>query len=447
MKPLSIIIASLCSLLPVAATRAAHITAGAGKAAIALTTDMFPIDGYNGLHDSLYVRTIIISGHTTATAIVIMDHTSISAALIADVKAIVQEHTGISPHGSVVIASHNFSSPSVASRSERNAAWQPRFEAAVLAAVSHSVAQAAGRLAPARLRYGSSTVRVAVNRDVDTPSGTWLGYNDGGFTDDHLGVMYIETLDARPVAALLNLAVQPSVTDKCTTSDGRKLISADLAGAAANHVEARLGANAVCGFIAGTAGNQSPIVQGSPYVYLTPDSAVRHNTHEAAYAMLDQLGRRVGSAAMQVIATAEAVQGENVRLLRYNVELPSRTDFGKTSITGPVQSYDYQLSGTTTPSPMIIINIGNLALVGMQPEGDAEVGANIRNASPYRHTIVASMADGAAKYLPTAMSYDRFTYEARNSFFAKGSAEILTSQTIDRLEEIIKTTNVKPVKQ
>jgi len=47
-----------------------------------------------------------------------------------------------------------------------------------------------------------------------------------------------------------------------------------------------------------------------------------------------------------------------------------------------------------------------------------------------------TMVNGAAKYMADAESYDKFTYEARNSGFAKGSAEIVAEKMVSMLNQL-----------
>jgi hypothetical protein len=82
------------------------------------------------------------------------------------------------------------------------------------------------------------------------------------------------------------------------------------------------------------------------------------------------------------------------------------------------------------------MRIGDIALVGVQAELSASTGAQIKARSPFPHTIVLTMVDGAAKYMPDAASYDRFTYEARNSRYAQGSAEAMVSRIVDMLKQM-----------
>jgi neutral ceramidase len=44
------------------------------------------------------------------------------------------------------------------------------------------------------------------------------------------------------------------------------------------------------------------------------------------------------------------------------------------------------------------------------------------------------MVNGAAKYMPDASAYDKITYEAMNSSYARGSAETLAAAILKALK-------------
>ena len=73
---------------------------------------------------------------------------------------------------------------------------------------------------------------------------------------------------------------------------------------------------------------------------------------------------------------------------------------------------------------------------GFQPELSSVTAMDIRKQSPFPITMILTMVNGGAKYMPDQTSYDRITYEAMNSKFAKGSAEMLTEQIVKTLENI-----------
>jgi hypothetical protein len=50
-----------------------------------------------------------------------------------------------------------------------------------------------------------------------------------------------------------------------------------------------------------------------------------------------------------------------------------------------------------------------------------------------KRTIVMTMVNGGAKYMADAESYDKITYAAMNSRYAKGAAELVSSRILQLL--------------
>nr|WSY49464.1 hypothetical protein OG999_04400 [Streptomyces sp. NBC_00886] len=82
------------------------------------------------------------------------------------------------------------------------------------------------------------------------------------------------------------------------------------------------------------------------------------------------------------------------------------------------------------------MRIGDVALLGMQVELSARTGMEIKRRSPFRNTVVMTMVNGAAEYLPNERSYDRIIYEAMASRYAQGSAELVTSKVLALLADL-----------
>ncbi|MFT3802334.1 MAG: hypothetical protein QM766_14090 [Burkholderiaceae bacterium] len=102
---------------------------------------------------------------------------------------------------------------------------------------------------------------------------------------------------------------------------------------------------------------------------------------------------------------------------------------------GPVTAYRYETSAPVS-IPLVLMRLGDVALVGMQSELAARLGAQIREGSPWLHTLVVTMMDGEAKYLPDATSYDRHTYEARSASYARGAGEAAVAAVVDQLKQM-----------
>ncbi|GCE88752.1 hypothetical protein MSKU15_0353 [Komagataeibacter diospyri] len=427
--------------VPVHAAMAAKpaFRAGSGRADIVFPASQFPIDGFTGQHDPLAVRVLLLDDGTTRLAIVVVDLTSIFDDLITAIKATVTDVAGIAAPNIIVSASHTFSAPHVFAAGQTPPGTDMKANAAAWQAVIQAARQAATRAfamrQPARLGAGVGTSRVSVNRDVWTPYGWWLGADDAGDTDPTVSVLRIDRLDGRPLAVMTNFAVQSSVMDGSVSSTGGRLMTADLAGAAMRYVEAQYGPDATALFVVGAAGDQAPYLQASRPVVNADGQAGRIDIHEAGFAIVDLLGARLGAQIVDVAGKIRTADMPTLDIRRENIQVASQAFPPRTGrATGPVTTFAYT-AGSPVSLPVVLVRIGDLALVGVQPELAASLGARICGHSPFAHTMVATMIDGGAKYMPDARSYDRYTYEARSSSFAKGAGEAACAQIAALLKQ------------
>lgn len=437
---LSILAASALLTTPavgVAATRT--FTAGAGRANIEIPATVFPIDGFAGVHDPLSVRVLLLNDSQQSLAIVVVDQTSISAESVIAIKAIVSEVAGLRPDGIIVCASHSFSSPHVFPADHTPPELIAKSNAlaqAIGAAVRTATTRAAADRQPAQAGYAEGRSRVAVNRDVATPNGWWLGADDAGFTDPTLGVLRVDNAAGKPLAVLMNFGVQSSVLDFSINDKGQRMVSSDLAGAAAEYVERHYGDDVVSLFLVGAAADQAPVLQADRHVVKTDGSVTRTDVHDAGFAIVDLFGERLGQDAVAAADTAKLEATPSLQLVRrtFHVTGQTGTTVGPPP-TGPLKSVDFKPSDPVDV-PVVIIRIGDTVIVGLREELSASTGVWIRAHSPFPHTLVVTMVDGAAKYMPAADAYDRITYEARSSHYARGSAETVAAAIIDLLHHL-----------
>lgn len=417
---------------------AKDFTAGAGRADIVIPAGVLPLDGFAAQHDPLAARVLLMRDGTRGLALVSVDQTSIFEGEVADMKAIVSQAARIAPDDIVICASHGFSAPHVFPPDHTPPELQARTAAlkqALDAAVRAAARDAAAHMQPARLGFGEGVSRVAVNRDVPTPFGWWLGGDDAGYSDPTLGVLRIDGADGRPLAVAMDYGVQSSVLDFSVDAKGRRLVSADLAGAAARAVEARYpGATAL--FLVGAAADQAPYLQANRHVVGPDGTAARLDIHDAGLDLLTLQGERLGQDALRTVAAIAPDAAPTLRIERKTVQVATQT--GVTvgpPPKGPLKSVDFQTSAPTDV-PVILMRIGDVAIVAVREELSARTGTWIRQHSPFAHTLVVTMADGAAKYMPEADAYDRVTYEARSSHYAKGSAESLARAVVGMLAQM-----------
>ena len=403
------------------------LRAGAGRSRIALPASLFPVDGFTGERDPLYARVLLLSAGDQRLVLAVLDQTSIGAASLAGIARVL-------PAGPALIcASHTFSAPHVVP------GGPPALQRALEDAVASALHRARDRMRPARLGWATGTASVNVNRDVPTRDGWWLGANAAGPSDRELGVLRVEDLDGHPIAVVLNYAVQASVLNDA----GGKLVSADLAGATAAAVE-RAHPGAVALFLVGAAGDQAPDLSaadlpGSPAADLPGSSAADLPGSPVVdlpgSSVVDVLGAHLGAAAVEICRTIVCDDDAPIlRFVRDEVEvgaqpLPRREDIR------PQRVYDYHASGTKVV-PLWAARVGGLGIAAVQAELTGVTGRWIKDNSPFAATLVVTMANGAAKYLADAGSYERITYAAMNSQYAAGAAEKAAARLVAALNAL-----------
>lgn len=414
----------------------AGLNAGAGKATIDLPASLLPIDRFTALLDPLEVRVLALDDGHSKAVIALIDQTSLGGQDLDAMKAVVAKATGASPDHVLVVASHTFSAPHMFAANPPpgmntdpdETARARLYRSNALNALEQAATQAARASTPATLRFGNGISHVAVNRNVETPEGWWLGANEAGYSDGTVAVLRLEGADHRTIAALINYAVQSSVMDQTGGPDGSKAVSADVAGATMRRVENKLGGVGL--FLTGAAGDQAPAYTARRYSYGADGRPGMINLGAAGYPLVALQGERLGDAALgaATVPVAPALIGLSHGKVTLNTQERPR----QLAQLKPSRDYKYQISGKAD-APFTLLTLGDVALVGVQVELSAATGAWIRAHSPYRHTIVATMVDGAAKYLPDAQSYQRMTYQAMNSSYGPGSAEVMARAIVGQL--------------
>jgi hypothetical protein len=87
---------------------------------------------------------------------------------------------------------------------------------------------------------------------------------------------------------------------------------------------------------------------------------------------------------------------------------------------------------------VMVIRIGDVAVVGLPGEAFCQLGLEIKRRSPTRHTLVVELANDAIGYLPTRESFDQGGYETTSgsTFYEPGSAERIVESAVAQLERL-----------
>ena len=386
--------------------------AGAGKAPINLE-GVLPFDGFDLVRDPIHVRSVVFQNPDGSRACLL----SVDATSMRDDSALrsaASQVVNCRPEQVWVTVTHTFSVPHVRTASHlasdderaRNVLLAERLAAAVHDACTAAVAD----LAPVSMETSRDSCSVNANRDVETPEGWWLGIDPSGFSDRSLRVLRMLSGDhsQHTVATLYTVDVQSSVVQGLRDAQGNALVSADLPGEASRLLEDRLGGVAI--FLVGAAGDQTPRVKGA--------------------GALPELGRILASEVEAALTNAERLEAASIELERVTVTCPAqrRADFGSLA---PTRNYEFVPEGNIETT-LSVARLGSLTVVGVEPEIDSALGAELR--SKGEGTLeVLTMVNGTQKYLPCSQAYDRITYEAMNSSFARDASDVLANAILGLL--------------
>lgn len=431
-----------------------YFKAGVGKAAITLKEEHFPADGFTGTHDPLYARVLLLESgqgeNCRRYGILSVDLTSMFPPTVVEYKQILAEFAGVKGENSWITVTHTFSAPHLwevpkpgepdivrpghPARTQEEIERCVRVNAAFRQAVEQAVEQAAVSLRPACCGAGYGVCGVNASRNMRTAEGWWLGCDAEEFSDHTIPVLKIEDLDGAPMGILFAYDCQSSVMGMSQLTDGGKLISSDLLGAAAAYVEKEYGGSFVALPLCGAAGDQEPQLKAKRSEVDRQGALRTVDYGEAGFVLLETQGARLGAevlkAAQRISCAAPAVKKG-----RQDFVCDAKVMERNLKNLHPTHSGEYIPDGTKEAEVQAFA-IGDFAVIGTRAELASRTAAEIRQTSPYAVTAVATMVDGGAKYMVDAEAYDRFTYGAMNSAFMQGSAEKLRDESIRLLRTL-----------
>jgi neutral ceramidase len=418
---------------------ACALRASAARAPIGLPDALFPTEGLLGVHDTLHARVLLLdSGQRVA--LVSVELTSLPEEQVTLLREAVGQNAGLPAENVWMCVTHTLSAPHFVPekmcKTSADRQKNGQLSAALFAAVRDASLRASARLAPARLGHGSGPCDVNVNRDVWTSDGWWLGRDEVGFSDKTLAVLRFETSYGSPIALLFCHPVRPAVTERPPGSDEPGLVTADLAGAASALVEQEYGGEVTALFFMGAAGDQAPALADEGSWSTAKDRGVPpENAGNRAHALAESIGARLGA---EVVRLSNSIKCQPcavpIVVDRAQVELAGQ-EMIQTQLLRPSKRLVFA-SGQPRSEQVEVVRIGDIALVGVRPELSCRTGVDIRQRSPLPATLVLTMVNGAAKYMAEDLAYERITYEAMNSPFARGSAEVLADKAVGLLQDM-----------
>lgn len=447
----------------------------------------YPVSGYyserlsTGTKDPLQAKAIVFRQGNQTAAFVVCDLITIASDLSVEVRRRVTERTGIPGDRVILAATHTHTGPdytrelySTVTGLPLPETWKGRepYADKLIEAIAESVVQAYEGARPARLKTGSATQNpdMAFHRRYLMRNGeyrTWIGLKDpqvlrtAGPIDPEIGMLLVEDPESRqPTAMFSSYALHLDTV-------GGTLWSADYPFFIERTLRDELGGKLISLFGNGCCGNIN---------HVDPNTTERNSAEligtslgktilaavpeltEIANPLLQMRGQIVqlplqGCTAEQLSKAKQLLReiqgGKNADFYehvdaykRLIIEhLRTNADVEETiSLIGWGLSKSKQGSGESLPVDLQVITVGrDLAIVGLPGEMFVEYGLRIKQASPFKTTLVVELCNvGETIYVPT-----REGYLAAEKTFTGGGYEVVNSTTLPGAGDLLVDTAVR----
>jgi hypothetical protein len=361
----------------------------------------------------LYVKALVLEDREGQRGVLVTsDLLGFPAAVAEPICQRIEKATGLKRAQIILSAAHTHAGPqlglSVAKDAPGEALRTVEYTRQLQDNVVKAVVQAAGRLQPARLSWGSGVAHFVMNRREFTPDGVKLGANPRGLADRSVPVLRVEGLDGKPLAVLFGAAVHNT-----TLGPSNYEISGDYAGFAQSYVQEKLpGAQAM--FLLGCAGDADPYPRGT-------------------MALARQHGETLGQEVCRVLGgKLRPVKGP-LRIAFERVDLPLQTALSRDELKklaanrrdarsfGAAKLLALLDKGEKLPThytcPLTVWQFGDdLTLVGLSGEVVVDYVPLLEKALGPNKLWVAAYCNDVFGYLPSARVLAEGGYETRGLY-------------------------------
>lgn len=407
------------------------MNAGSAVRKLCFPDGFFPVEGFSVLLDDLHARVLVLE-ESIRCAVLVLELTSLPPNEIETLNGILKKETGAAHCFSLV--THTFSAPHFLPdhilKAEVERKKKELLRRCVHQAVQEAAREALRNLHPVTMEVGMAQCAVNSARDVETPMGWWIANNGSGPVDHTMTVVRFADEVGNNTVVLVHYPIQSSVLDGSQLSAGGKTVSGDLAGMMANSLEKEL--NCPVLFLIGAAGDQVPRQKAVGF-RLAPDGAmIPTDMHNGAIPIARQLADEMATAALEALHNAKPMDCTKLHWHQATVIVPAKKMERDLHKLHPTRIPSYEPDGESVQT-IDFLQIGSLKFIGVKPELNCVTAKKISGCDPM--VKVVTLWNGGAKYMADAASYDRITYEAQNSPFMKGAAELLAKRAEELLAE------------
>lgn len=371
-----------------------------------------------GVHDPLSARVVAFEQDGKRLVLVSTDLLGFYGGSAESVRKAILDAYQLEPSELFLTAIHTHAAPVVTLQGEKvhanNVEYLKTLETQLVAVVREALAHTT----PVQIAVGSGSSPVGVNRrevvrGADGTQKVVLGRNPSVLTDREVQVLRVSRANTGDVAAVLFAYAMHS------TSMGPRnyLVSGDVHGLAEQFLEKHLDGNVVAPAFAGASGNIDP------WFRVLPEFRTEKGWIPEPVLMGTMLGEEV----------AHVLDG----LQKPGPSGPIKTALKTLALPGKQRAdIDAATGGESPEFNLTVGRVGDVAVVGLGGEVFNEIGKAIKTASPFPNTLIITLCNGAAGYVPTKEAYPEGGYEVQTSPFAPEAAEAVVQEAVRLLREL-----------
>ena len=410
-----------------------------------------------GIHDPLYARAIVASdANGEKAAILSLDICNIGKDAVNMMREYISSEIDINPANIMIHATHTHSGP----KSDLDAPEAKDY----LKKAASAVIEAYNNMKPTVISSGRTEEHEAsyvrrVKFDDGTTHMTWEDPDPKrvveqlGSKDPEMITLSFEQ-DGKTVGAIVNFGCHAT-----NLTGSNWLYSADFPGYIAATLKEEKGEDFIPMFLNGCCGNITQIDYNRGFIS-TYEECERHGTllgNSALIAMKDEsvvstnnvkVSKLMVPVKRMSISDDQIAWANEVMAKVEREGMPPIQQDGIPDATYAMRWIEMHENQDIVDSlEVMVIGMGDLAFVGLPGEMFAEFGVMIKDASPYKNTVVMGLTNDARAYFPTKEAFtegpEGFTpmitgYETTpgTTRYEIGAGEKLTASAIDQLKSI-----------
>jgi len=353
-------------------------------------------ESFEGIHDSLYCRALVISDDNAMAAVITVDIGSIRQQFWQEISTRLEQETGMQTDHILLSATHTHSGPRFINRTGDPSDDQVAYKHFLSDAIVSVVKKAQTNLQPARMGAGKGLAYINVNRVVKTAKGEYrIGQNPAGFADRDVFILKFESLDGAPIGIMINYAVH------CATLNHENFkITSDIAGATSRMIETHYNDNVVALWNSGAAGDINPLF-----------------THQTDTERVKEMAYLLGTESIRVAELIRTSDRINIRARQKITAFPAKDP--------TMDSISIRLS---------VLMLNHVALCGVSGEAFSLVGKHLKEESPFTYTAIINHCNGADGYLADDQAHKTPGYGYKKSRVKQGFEKLFISQYLDIMD-------------